>query len=162
MSSDESQRFGPESMSRSVLRGFDPARFETARTEKGLSRSDLARMAKIKTVETIRRWEKGLAAPQIDVLGRAITCLGVAPDSVILTEPAERYLSDWRHLTLQTQPELAASAGLSTNLVAQLELGLGTLTDDRAERLATALGITSEEVRSSYERVRARPAGTPA
>lgn len=149
-------------MSRQVLRGFDPAAFEAARLRLGMSRNDLIRLAQIKTVETIRRWEIGAVSPQIDVLGRAIRALEIGAEEVIRTDPATRFISDWRHLRLLTQPQLAAAAGFSTNLVQQLESGVGTLTDDRARRLGSALDISPGEVRNAYERARRRPPGTPA
>lgn len=149
-------------MSRQVLRGFDPAAFEAARLRLGMSRNDLIRLAQIKTVETIRRWEIGAVSPQIDVLGRAVTAMGIGAEEVIRTDPATRYISDWRHLKLLTQPQLAAASGLTTNLVQQLESGVGELTDARVRQLGSALDIPDVEVRNAYERARRRPPGTPA
>lgn len=149
-------------MSRSVLRGFSPSAFRAARERAGMSRSDLVRLADIRTVETIRRWEMGAVSPQIDVLARALGAMRVVADEVIVTSPDSRYLSDWRHLRLLTQPQLAALAGLRTTLVQQLEAGTGTLTSERAVKLGRALKISAEEVEAAYLRARSRPPGTPA
>lgn len=160
MSSDG--RGKSDRMSRSVLRGFSPEAFRAARERAGMSRSDLIRLADIRTVETIRRWETGAVSPQIDILARALAVLGAAAEDVIFTAPGVRFLSDWRHLRLMTQPQLAARAGLTTALVQQLEAGTGTLNPERADALAKALGVTSREVGAAYNRARNRPPGTRA
>lgn len=150
-------------MSRSVIRGFRPDLFEAARVDGAkISRSDLARLAGLKTAETIRRWENGSASPQIDLLKRALAALRIDAVDVIRTDPRERYLSDWRHLRLMTQPQLAQQAGIATHLVMRIERGERELTDTIAAGLATALQITELEVRAAYERARTRPAGSPA
>lgn len=160
MSSDEPRL--SDRMSRSVLRGFAPAEFRRARERAGMSRSDLARLSGIKTAETIRRWELGLASPQVDILAGAIRALAIPADEVIITQPDTRSLADWRHLRLLTQPQLASAANMSTSLVQQLESGLGTLTTERAERLAVALELEVGEVQRAHERARRRPPGAPA
>lgn len=160
MSSDEPR--SPDRMSRSVLRGFSPAAFRQARERVGMSRSDLARLSDIKTVETIRRWELGMTSPQVDVLARAVRSLGIEPGEVIITDPSARSLADWRHLQLLTQPQLAAAARMPTALVQQLESGLGTLTDDRARQLASVLRVSADEVVAAHDRARRRPPGDQA
>lgn len=150
-------------MSRSVIRGFRPDLFAAARVDHAkISRSDLARLAGLKTAETIRRWENGTASPQIDLLKRALAALTIDAVDVIRTDPRERYLSDWRHLRLMTQPQLAQQAGIATHLVMRIERGERELTDAVAASLAAALQITETEVRAAYERARKRPAGSPA
>ncbi|NKR30126.1 helix-turn-helix domain-containing protein [Rhodococcus hoagii] len=147
-------------MSRNVLRGFSPERFQAARQAAGMTRGDLARLADIRADETIRRWERGSSSPQVDVLGRAVKALNISAEDVIITDPERRFLSDWRHLKLMTQPQLAKEAQLSTILVTRLERGERELTDEVAAKLANVLGIGIGEVREAYLRAKTRDPGT--
>jgi len=52
------------------------------------------------------------------------------------------YVAAWRHYRKLTQQELAAKAGVSDGLVAQLEVGITNLTAKTARKLASALGVT--------------------
>lgn len=160
-------------VSRSSIRGFDPAAFRAAREDAGMSPGDLVRLAGIRAPLTVRRWEAGESTPQIDVLRRAMTAINAeqklreikltAASEVIRTDPETRFLSDWRHLQLITQAELAERAGLADQaVVARLERGELELAADVAARLATSLDIEVSEVRAAHERARARRPGTPA
>ncbi|MFC7429769.1 helix-turn-helix domain-containing protein [Nocardia tengchongensis] len=156
-------------MSRSVIRGFVPSAFRDARERVGMSRGDLVRLAGIADEGTPRRWELGQACPQIDVLRRALAAINreaeqkqlapVGVCEVIVTDAATRYLSDWRHLALLTQPELGRAVGLATSKITRLERGQVALGRGDAARLAAALGIDADEVVRAWERARARPAG---
>lgn len=137
-----------------------------------MSRGDLARLSEIASESTVRKWEVGYACPQVDVLRRALEALNrealararplVDVGAVIVTDPAARYLSDWRHLALLTQPELGARAGMTTTKVTRLERGQVQLDSSDAQRLSAVLGIGVDEVRRAWERAKSRPAGTPA
>jgi len=149
-------------VSRSVLRGFDAARFERARIDAGLSRGTLAQLAGIRSDETVRRWETGLSNPQVDVLRRALGALNTAlahtgnppvrPEDVIRVAEPERQLSDWRCLRLLTQPELAARAGLPTTSLTKIEAHERPLSDDAAQRLSRALDLPESVIRAAYDR----------
>ncbi|WP_068273887.1 helix-turn-helix domain-containing protein [Aldersonia kunmingensis] len=149
-------------MSRSALRGFDSERFAAARVAAGMSRGDLARLAAPLSAVTIQRWENGTTSPQIDILRRALDRLGVAAEQVLITDPEDRFLSDYRHLRLMTQAELAGAAGLDTTTVQRLERAERPITQHAADAIAHVLEISPDQVHDAYERARTRPPGTPA
>ncbi len=148
------------SVTRRVLRGFQPERLAGARKSAGMSRGDLARLACV-TTATVRNWETGRARPQIDVLGRVTRLLQLSIADLVDVDPAHRHLGDLRVLAGLTQPQLALAAGISTTQLSGLERGEVQLTSAVATRLAAALGEPIASVTQSYERVRSRPVGDP-
>lgn len=163
MSTDDELRVRTKarSVSRRVMRGFRPERLEQARLAAGISQAEVARLADIKA-ETVRRWEKGAASPQVDLLARVADVLGIAIADLVDIPEGERFPGDWRVVRGMTQPMLGAAAGVSTQLVGSVERGEVSLSDNLAKKLSTALDISEDELRASYERARRRPAGTPA
>lgn len=149
------------SVSRRVLRGFQPSRLVKLREARGLTRPELARLADV-SLQTIHKWESGSQSPQIDVLMRVVGVLGTTVSDLVDIKPEDRYPGDWRVIRGLTQPELGARAGISTSMVGAIERGDSRLTDHFAEKLAEALEIPETELRASFERVRSRPPGTPA
>ena len=75
---------------------------------------------------------------------------------------AERFPGDWRVLRGLTQPQLGAAAQIPTQIVGSVERGEISLSENMEVKLSKALGITRDELRASYERVRNRAPGTPA
>jgi transcriptional regulator with XRE-family HTH domain len=148
-------------VSRRVIRGFSPAALSQARQRAGLSRQDLARLARTGRA-TIDNWESGRATPQIDVLVRVATVLGLAVDKLVHIPSHQRFPGDWRVLRGFTQPQLAVATGLSTTTIGAIERGEVALTDTNAAAISAALDMTSRTYRQAYERARTRPAGTPA
>ncbi|NKY53945.1 helix-turn-helix domain-containing protein [Nocardia vermiculata] len=163
---------GGTRVSRSVLRGFNAARFEKARTDAKLSRGTLAQLADIRSDETVRRWEAGLSNPQVDVLRRALIALNVelhrlgepmvSVDELIQIPESDRLLSDWRCLRLLTQPELAARAGIPTASLTKIEANERPLSDEAAERLSRALELPESAIREGYARGKIAAAVTKA
>ena len=102
----------------------------------------------------------------LEEIAKEQKALGLTPVTaadVIRTDPKARFLSDWRHLQLLTQRELAERVGLGDQAaVGYLELGQGVLTAEIADRLAAGLAIPPEEVYAAHERARVRRPGTPA
>ena len=149
------------SMSRRVLRGFDPGKLKEVREARGITRADLARRAQT-GVATIQHWESGVRSPQVDTLAQVADALGVAIADLVVVPSEERFPGDWRVLRGLTQPQLGARAGLSTSAVARIERGEIPLPDSVALNLSKALEISVDELRAAYRRTRERPAGTPA
>lgn len=146
-------------MTRRVLRGFNAQAFSQARQHKGLSVSDLSRMAAVSDA-AIWKWEAGTATPLIDLLARVMRILD-APIEQVITIPAdERYPGDWRAIRGISQPELAATAKIPTTTLKGIERGDRNLSDANADKLAELLGVSVEEYRAAYQRARERPAGT--
>lgn len=147
-------------MSRNVLRGFDKKAFAVARKAAGMSRGDLARLADT-TAATIHNWEIGATSPQIDFLARAAKVLNIEIGDVVVTDPEQRYLSDYRCLVGLTQPQLGKVCGLTTTTITRIERGEIALTDKIAAALTAALGISEAQVKRAYLKAKHRPPGTP-
>lgn len=72
-------------MTRRVLRGFDAQAFAEARRQKGISVSDLSRLADVSQA-TVFNWESGKSTPQVDLLARVMRILD-APIERVVTIP---------------------------------------------------------------------------
>lgn len=147
-------------MTRKVLRGFSAAAFADARRTRGLSVSDLSRLADI-GASTIHSWEAGTRTPQVDLLAKAMKILKAPISEVVLIAPPDRYPGDWRVMNGLTQPELAAAIGIATTTLRGIERADIGLTDTNAANLAARLGISVDEYRAAYNRARQRPPGIP-
>jgi len=152
-------RRGPR-MTRRVLRGFDAQAFAEARRQKGISVSDLSRLADVSQA-AIFNWEAGKSTPQVDLLARVMRILEAPIEKVVTIPAGERYPGDWRVIKGLTQPELAAAVKIPTTTLRGIERADAALTDGNADKLAKHLGISVEAYRAAYERARQRPAGTP-
>lgn len=146
-------------MTRRVLRGFNAQAFAEARKRRGISVSDLARLADVSQA-TVFNWEGGKGTPQVDLLARVMRILEVPIEQVVTIAPDERYPGDWRVIKGLTQPELAAAAKIATTTLRGIERADAALTDANASALANLLDISVEEYRAAYQRARQRPAGT--
>jgi transcriptional regulator with XRE-family HTH domain len=146
-------------MTRRVLRGFNPPAFADIRRQRGLSVSDLARLADVGQ-STIHAWEAAKYTPQVDLLARVMGILGTPIEHVVTIAPADRYPGDWRVIKGLTQPELAAAAKIATTTLRGIERADVALTDANATNLAGLLGIPVDDYRAAYQRARRRPAGT--
>lgn len=143
------------------MRGFSPAALTQARTRAGLSRQDLARLARTGRA-TIGKWETGCTSPQIDVLTRVAAALHLPVAHFIDLPAKQRYPADWRVLAGMTQPQLATATDLSTTTIGAIERGEVGLPEPTAIRIANTLSTTSDTYRAAYERARTRPPGAPA
>jgi transcriptional regulator with XRE-family HTH domain len=163
VSSDDTDNFPgkAQSVTRRVMRGFQPDLLAKARGEARISQRELARLARLNG-ETVRRWELGDSSPQVDMLARVVAVLGGTIADVVVVPEEERYPGDWRVLRGLTQPMLGAAAGITTAIVGGVERGEIPLSDRVATKLSEALGISEAELRASYDRVRNRPAGQSA
>ncbi|OZE93542.1 helix-turn-helix domain-containing protein [Rhodococcus sp. 14-2470-1a] len=148
-------------VSRRVLRGFDPARLTSLREQKGMSRADLARKAGLGGA-TVQQWEAGTRSPQVDTLALVAKTLDLPMSALVEVPRDQRFPGDWRVLLGLTQPQLGQQVGISTSMVARIERGEVKLTDENARRLALALEIDVDELVRSFERARDRPAGVQA
>jgi transcriptional regulator with XRE-family HTH domain len=146
-------------MTRRVLRGFDAQAFAEARRRRGISVSDLSRLANVSQA-TVFNWEAGKSTPQVDLLARVMGILESPIERVVSIPADERYPGDWRVIKGLTQPELAAAVKIPTTTLRGIERADAALTDGNAEKLANYLGISLEEYRAAYQRARQRPPGT--
>jgi transcriptional regulator with XRE-family HTH domain len=147
-------------MTRRVLRGFDAQALTEARRRKGISVSDLCRLADVSQA-AIFNWEAAKSTPQVDLLARVMRILDAPIEQVVPIPASERYPGDWRVIKGITQPELAAAAKIATTTLRGIERADIALTDANADKLAKLLGLGVAEYRAAYQRARQRPAGTP-
>ncbi len=152
-------------VTRRVTRGFDPAALRHARETHPnpdlRRRAELARAAEI-GIATLQQWEAGQKSPSVHLLFRVAQVLGVPMEQLVPIPREQRFLRDWRFLRGWLESDLAARTGISGSSIGRLEEGSATLTEENAARLADALGITTAEVRASYDRTRTRAIGAPA
>ncbi|WP_433635576.1 helix-turn-helix domain-containing protein [Nocardia sp. CA-120079] len=160
------------------LAGFRPDRLLEEREKLGWSQGDLAlritavlreragididddRGPKV-TTSAISTWERGKSTPTADNLAAAAGLLGVATDYLIDIPEEQRTLRTLRELSGRTQPTLAAQTGISSGLLASLERGHASLTDDVATRLAGRLNLSVEAIRAAYLRGRRHRLAAP-
>lgn len=161
MSSYDPSSAPRSAMSRRVLRGFNPIEFATLRLRRGLTVSEVARLADI-AHSTVYAWEAGTRTPQVDLLAKVMALLDAPIEDVVTIKPDERYPGDCRVIRGLTQPQLAAAAGIATNTLRGIERADQGLTDVNASTLAAALDISVEEYKAAYQRARRRPPGTTA
>lgn len=161
MSSDRTGTSRKAAVSRRIMRGFRPDALAELRRQRGLSQGELARLAGV-APGTVNRWESGLATPQVDLLARVANILEIQIEEVVQIPRDERYPGDWRVIRGMTQPVAASKAGIATQVLGSMERGEISLSDNVAERVSRVLGISVEELREAYLRVRNRPAGTSA
>lgn len=143
-------------VSRKVLRGFDPQRLLSARTDARLTRSEVARLADV-SVGAVRSWEVGEVTPQVDTLASVARVLGVPIAQLVPLDDSELQLFDLRVRVGLTQPQLAAAANLPTTTLAALERGHLKMQPHHAAALAAALELPVKDVEVAYHRTRNRP-----
>ena len=140
-------------MTRRVLRGFDAQAFAEARRQKGISVSDLSRLADVSQA-TIFNWEAGKSTPQVDLLARVMRILDAPIEQVVTIPAGKRYPGDWRVIKGLTQPELAAAAKIATTTLRGIERAdVGV---DRRQRREAGQATSGSASRST-----ARPTSAP-
>lgn len=157
-------------VTRRVTRGFMPSALVAARVAARKSVPDLARKSGV-SEPTIRRWEGGRGAPQLDGLRKIIEVL--APEDLTVEGSSrigdrlidkfvdvpvdKRFPGDWRTLRVMTIGELAAAADVNVSMLGRIERGeVWPESPGVVARVAAELLISPEELRASYERARAR------
>ena len=142
---------------RRALHGFDPTRLVELRSDQGLSRSDLGRLAGV-SYNSLLRWETGAAVPSPDLLARIATTLGVDVAALAAVREENRTLASWRTQSNLTQGDVATALGISCSTYSRLERGERPPTAADTNSLARLFDITTEQVRTSWERAHKRPA----
>ncbi|MBD8057071.1 helix-turn-helix transcriptional regulator [Rhodococcus ruber] len=145
-------------MPRRALHGFDPARLIEVRHERGLSRSDLGRLAGV-SYNTIRGWETGRAAPSPAALEQVAQVLQVDASELVAVRSDARTLAFCRTQKGLAQEDVARELGMSKSTYSRLERGERPMTNAEAQKLAAVLGIDEEQVKSLWLHAHRRPAG---
>jgi len=121
---------------------IDPTALRRARTRKGLTQHELARLVGVAGGERVSRWELGTSEPRPDVLVRLAEVLNVET-TVLLTPPNQgQDLRRLRTLAGLSARQLADRTNLSLATIQRWEAG-------RLQRLPpeTALALIGEAVR---------------
>lgn len=150
---------GSRHVSRRVLRGFDPKRFNALRKSRTVM-MELARLSGVNS-STIYAWEAGTFTPQVDKLAAVMKVLGAPIEDVVRVPRNERYPGDWRVLCGVTQPQLAAKAGIATTTLKKIERGEVNLSNENAAILSRLLNTSTEEYMAAWRRARDRPPRAP-
>ncbi|WP_425279154.1 helix-turn-helix domain-containing protein [Corynebacterium bovis] len=139
-------------MSRTTIDGFNTARFRELRLAAGLSRPQLARIAKV-GVSTISAWERGTRTPTVEVLRNCMQVLGAPLSEVIphSTKPTLRLLRISQGLS---RPQVADWMELSLPGYSAIERGDTPLSELRAQQLAELYGLESHVIHHAARQAR--------
>lgn len=135
---------------------IDPAALRRARTSKGLTQGELARLIGVAGGERVSRWELGSSEPRPDVLVRLAEVLDVET-AVLLTPPTRgQGLRRLRTLAGLSARQLADQAHLSLASVQRWEAGrLQHLPPETAlVRIAEAVKATPAAVADALNQAR--------
>lgn len=145
------------------LGGFSGAALRKARKQLGLTADELGVRAGV-TENTVLRWETGSSRPTAANLRKVASALNLTPadllPSRVVVNPTLRDIREIAGLSLETA---ARESGLSRSTLARLERGIQALSDAAGDALASAYGLTFEEVEAAHTAtrgVRARRART--
>jgi len=121
-----------------------------AREDAGLTQADLALAVGVSAAQRIANWERGDEQPRpnfIPVLARAV---GIASLELIDVDPAKPGLVGLRLAAGLTVAEVAQCTGLPRMTYNRLERGMSvrSLTGERLDALAKALGVAADELSS--------------
>jgi transcriptional regulator with XRE-family HTH domain len=127
---------------------FDPDKLRGLRHDAGLTQEQLERRANL-PARTVVQYENGWRAPYPKRLKELADALGATPDDMIAA--TAQTLAHLRARTGLTQKDAATRAGLVRTTYSAIERGeIATLDEDTATRIAQALGITVQQVRTTH------------
>lgn len=134
----------------------DPTALRRARTRKGLTQHELARLIRVAGGERVSRWELGTSEPRPDVLIRLAEVLGVEPADLLTPATQGQSLRRLRTLAGLSARQLADQAHLSLASIQRWEAGrLQNLPTAAAlAGLAEALGATPAAVADALNQAR--------
>lgn len=134
----------------------DPVALRRARTAKGLTQHELARLIGIAGGERISRWELGTTVPRPEALGRLATVVDVDIAALLRPIDGPSDLCRLRILAAMSAGELSRRTHISVSTIRRWE-------DGRLERIptteilqpvATALGVRVADVEQALRRAR--------
>lgn len=102
---------------------IDPAALRRARTNKGLTQHELARLIGVAGGERVSRWELGTSEPRPDVLLRLAEVLDVEPADLLTPPTNGQDLRRLRTLAGLSARQLADQAHLSLASIQRWEAG---------------------------------------
>lgn len=136
---------------------FDPEALRRARTDKGLTQHELARLVGIAGGERVSRWELGTTVPRPEALGRIAEVLETDID--VLLRPITQHpdLCRLRILAAMSAKQLAQQTHISLSTIRRWEAGhIAQLpTEETLQPVAEALGVGVADVELALRQARA-------
>ncbi len=123
-----------------------------ARSARGLTQGQLARMVDIAGGERVSQWERGVRGPAVRLIPAVAAALGVSPLE-FLAMPNGVDLKALRLASGQTSSQVAEQLHVSTATYQRWESGRQGAPKDPAVRrsLARALGVPSPQLEAAFE-----------
>jgi transcriptional regulator with XRE-family HTH domain len=131
----------------------DGAAIRRARTARGLTQHQLARILDVAGGERISLWELGQGEPRAELVPRLATALGVPPRHLLSIDGPV----DLRALRLAaglTTAQVAAAVPVSRQTFEKWETGKQAASPAARPALAAVLGVGAEEVAAAAEAAR--------
>ncbi|MDN5745677.1 MAG: helix-turn-helix domain-containing protein [Nocardioidaceae bacterium] len=137
---------------------FDPEALRRARTDKGLTQHELARLIGIAGGERVSRWELGATVPRPEALRRIAEVLETDTAELLLPIDHRPDLARLRILAGMSANELARQTHISLTTIRRWEAGnFGQLPAREALRpAAEALGVAVADVEQALRQARAK------
>lgn len=137
---------------------FDPEALRRARTDKGLTQHELARLIGIAGGERVSRWELGTTVPRPEALRRIAEVLETDTAELLLPINHDPDLARLRVLAGMSANELARQTHISLTTIRRWEAGhFEQLPAREALRpAAKALGIAVTDVEQALRQARAK------
>ncbi len=138
--------------------GVDADALQKARTNRGLTQSQVARTLDLSGGERVSEWERGVRSPAVRLIPRLAVVLGVTPLAFL----AMPYGVDLRALRLavgRTATEVAAEVHVSPATYLRWESGRLPVGEGPGQRprLARALRVSRAELEAAAEATRRFP-----
>lgn len=126
-----------------------------ARSARGLTQSQLARIIDVSGGERVSEWERGIRTPAVRLIPAVAAALGVTPLD-FLSMPHGVDLKALRLAAGKTSTEIAARTHVSPPTYLRWESGRQQVTQDAAVRnaLAKALGVRRPQVEAALDATR--------
>lgn len=137
------------------LPGFSPQRLRAAREKRGLTVADLADLTDA-TSSAVHKWEAGEVAPDPRRAKKVADVLGVPLQALTDLADDEVGLAERRALQGLTARELSRESGIDRSTLSHIEIGHRRPSEDQIAAIAAVLELGPDEVRSFWERTRAR------
>ena len=135
---------------------FDGEALRAARVRRGLTQHGLARLVDVAGGERVSRWELGVTTPRAVTVGRLASALGVSVDDLMPSVGAASGLRELRTRAGLSPRDLAEATHMSVSTIQRWESGRTSrpLPDPTLQALATALGVSVEDVAAAISRAR--------
>lgn len=136
---------------------FDPEALRRARTDKGLTQHELARLVGIAGGERVSRWELGTTVPRPEALRHIAEVLDTDVSALLRPINQRPDLCRLRILAGRSAKELARETHISLSTIRRWEAGnlVQIPSEETLQPVAKALGVGVAEVEHALRQARA-------